>query len=278
MLSTSLALLRRAALARMPAVSNARTSVLLSSRCVARFPASTSATGGSSRLFLSTAHTHSCDDTNSTSSSGSNAGPAAFATSHTAAANATALAIAHMSAGDLSRLPLPASPSMVQLQQARLYSSSTRTSSTSTSKQHLSASPAASAGQAPQKQEAEEDEEERDRKAMQGLTSMQKFRYMLRRYGKFAAVYYFLLGTADLSLYYTAISMGVDVQPFLDSIFSYFGGSPDWVSPKYGNLIAAYSVHKVMTVPRVLVVVSTTPSIIKRIKIRYPNFYNKFLR
>ena len=124
----------------------------------------------------------------------------------------------------------------------------------------------------------DEHDEEKDRKAMEGLSAMQKFKYMLRRYGRFAAVYYFCLGTADIALYYTLISAGLDVQPFLDAFFHFFGANPEWVSPKYGNLIAAYSVHKVMTVPRVLFIASTTPSIVKQIKIRYPNFYQKYFR
>eukprot|EP01147_Barroeca_monosierra_P004141 gene4141-6498_t len=125
------------------------------------------------------------------------------------------------------------------------------------------------------KNTSDEEDEVRDREAMKGMSSSQKFKYMLTRYGRFAAMYYFILGLADLSVYYMAISMGLDVQPFLDSIFTIFGGSPGWISPKYSNLIAAYSVHKVMTVPRVLFVASTTPSIVRRIKTSYPRLYAK---
>lgn len=182
----------------------------------------------------------------------------------------------------LPQLPLAASRRQMLRLHARAFSTSSRplnASSSHNKRSSLASSTSETDSKAaPGGSDGGDDDEEKDRKAMQGLTSMQKFRYMMRRYGKFAAVYYFVLGLADLSLYYTAISMGVDVQPFLDAIFNTFGGSPDWISPKYGTLIAAYSVHKVMTVPRVLVVVSTTPSIIKRIRINYPNFYQRFLR
>eukprot|EP00056_Hartaetosiga_gracilis_P022885 m.33734 g.33734 ORF g.33734 m.33734 type:complete len:284 (+) comp9878_c1_seq2:1666-2517(+) len=123
--------------------------------------------------------------------------------------------------------------------------------------------------------EEEEHEEQhvKDKRVMATMSTGEKFKYLSRRYGRFAILYYLAIGTIDISVYYSLISAGVDVQPFLDTIFSWVGLSADFIHPKFGNLIAAYSLHKVLTVPRVLFVGSTTPYLVSRLKKHYPAIY-----
>eukprot|EP00055_Hartaetosiga_balthica_P016517 m.105010 g.105010 ORF g.105010 m.105010 type:complete len:271 (-) comp9121_c6_seq1:226-1038(-) len=125
----------------------------------------------------------------------------------------------------------------------------------------------------PPEQEVEEDHV-KDKRVMANMTAGQKFKYLSMRYGRFAILYYFVIGTIDIGIYYSLISSGVDVQPFLDTVFSWFGLNADFIHPNFGNLIAAYSLHKVLTVPRVLFVGSTTPYLVSRLKKKSPKLYS----
>ena len=81
---------------------------------------------------------------------------------------------------------------------------------------------------------------------MSRLSTMERLRFLTKRYGKVAIGFYFFLGTADLVLTYAAIRAGVDVQPILDSIFSAVGlDFHHYFSPNMGAFVAAYSFHKV---------------------------------
>ena len=81
---------------------------------------------------------------------------------------------------------------------------------------------------------------------MEKMSVSQRLHYLLKRYGKVAAGFYFVIGIIDLSCYYTAISMGLDVEPLLDSIFSMFNlDYRDYVSKTAGTFVAAYTIHKV---------------------------------
>ena len=92
----------------------------------------------------------------------------------------------------------------------------------------------------------DEIDEEKEKQHLTKLTVSQRLKYLITRYGKVAAGVYFVLGTADLALYYTAISMGLDVEPVLEMIFSQFGlHYKDFVSKSMGAFVAAYTIHKV---------------------------------
>jgi uncharacterized membrane protein len=89
-------------------------------------------------------------------------------------------------------------------------------------------------------------DEETEKKHLTRLTVSQRLKYLVTRYGKVAAGVYFVLGTADLTIYYTAISMGLDVEPILETVFSQFGlHYKDFVSKSMGAFVAAYTIHKV---------------------------------
>eukprot|EP00730_Choanoeca_flexa_P015756 TRINITY_DN7307_c0_g1_i1.p1 TRINITY_DN7307_c0_g1~~TRINITY_DN7307_c0_g1_i1.p1 ORF type:complete len:211 (+),score=32.35 TRINITY_DN7307_c0_g1_i1:410-1042(+) len=119
-------------------------------------------------------------------------------------------------------------------------------------------------------------DEEKEKQQMQRMTIMQRLKYLISRYGKVAAGVYFIMGLCDLSIYYTAISNGVDVDPLLDSAFSMVGlDYKDYVSASMGALVGAYTIHKLMTPPRVILTASITPSLARRLAKRYPKWFGR---
>eukprot|EP00045_Choanoeca_perplexa_P001605 m.20871 g.20871 ORF g.20871 m.20871 type:complete len:222 (+) comp11061_c0_seq1:183-848(+) len=120
------------------------------------------------------------------------------------------------------------------------------------------------------------DNEEKEKQHLERLTVGQRLKYLITRYGKVAAGVYFILGTADLTLYYTAISMGLDVEPMLETVFSQFGlHYKDFVSKSMGAFVAAYTIHKLMTPPRVILTASITPSLARRLAKSYPKWFGR---
>eukprot|EP00049_Salpingoeca_infusionum_P003742 m.70323 g.70323 ORF g.70323 m.70323 type:complete len:295 (+) comp12257_c0_seq1:470-1354(+) len=116
--------------------------------------------------------------------------------------------------------------------------------------------------------------QQEDKEKMDKMSGTQRLKYLTKRYGKLAVAYYVVLGTADWALYYAILSTGVDVQPMVDFAFGLFGANPDdYISLDQSNLIVAYAIHNLMTVPRALFIAATIPRLSLYLHMKFPKLF-----
>lgn len=99
------------------------------------------------------------------------------------------------------------------------------------------------------------------------LTLKERLKFVVQEYGTTAIVFHVCISLTSLGLCYAAVKSGIDVQAALQKIGANPKVSESMVATEASTFVVAYACHKVFAPVRMLMTITCTPLIVRRLRI-----------